>query len=88
MTYGSGSYMTTYFGVTPADAQASGLPAYQPDAGLRDVRGWVGALVHLSPRWSLGAGVVYLRLADEAARSPHHRLRRCLARDAHQPLVG
>jgi len=69
-TYGSGSYMTTYFGVTPADAQASGLPAYQSDAGIRDVRGWLVALVHLSPRWALGAGVLYSWLANEAARSP------------------
>lgn len=69
-TYGSGSYMTTYFGVTPADTLASGLPTYRPDAGFRDVRAWLSALVHLSPRWSLGAGVLYSRLADEAAQSP------------------
>jgi MipA family protein len=69
-TYGSGSYMNTYFGVTPADAQASGLGAYQADAGIRDVRGWLVALVHLSPRWTLGAGVGYSWLADEAGRSP------------------
>ncbi len=70
LTYGSRSYMTAYFGVTPADAQASGLGVYQPDAGIRDVRGWLVALVHLSPRWALGAGVLYSRLADDAARSP------------------
>jgi len=69
-TYGSGSYMNTYFGVTPADAQASGLGVYQADAGIRDVRGWLVALVHLSPRWTLGAGVGYSWLADEAGRSP------------------
>jgi len=69
-TYGSGSYMNTYFGVTPADAQASGLGAYQADAGIRDVRSWLVALVHLSPRWTIGAGVGYSWLADEAGRSP------------------
>jgi outer membrane scaffolding protein for murein synthesis (MipA/OmpV family) len=69
-TYGSGAYMTTYFGVTAADAQASGLSVYQPDAGIRDVRGWLVALVHLSPRWTVGAGAVYSWLADEAGRSP------------------
>lgn len=69
-TYGSGSYMDTYFGVTPADALASGLGVYQADAGVRDVRGWLVALVHLSPSWTLGAGVVYSWLADEAGRSP------------------
>jgi outer membrane protein len=69
-TYGSGSYMNTYFGVTPADAQASGLGVYQADAGIRDVRGWLVVLVHLSPRWIVGAGVGYSWLADEAGRSP------------------
>jgi outer membrane scaffolding protein for murein synthesis (MipA/OmpV family) len=69
-TYGSGSYMSTYFGVTPADAQASGLAVYEPDAGIRDVRGWLVALLHLSPNWTVGAGVIYSWLADEAGQSP------------------
>jgi outer membrane scaffolding protein for murein synthesis (MipA/OmpV family) len=69
-TYGSGSYMSTYFGVTPADFQASGLSVYQPDAGIRDVRGWLVALVHLSPNWTIGGGGFYSWLADEAGRSP------------------
>ena len=69
-TYGSGSYMDTYFGVTPADAQASGLGVYQAGAGIRDVRGWLVVLVHLSPRWTIGAGMVYSYLLDEAGRSP------------------
>jgi outer membrane protein len=69
-TYGSGSYMSAYFGVTPADAQASGLRTYQADAGIRDVRGWLVALLHLSPNWTIGAGIVYSRLADEAGDSP------------------
>ena len=70
VTYGSGSYMSAYFGVTPADAQASGLGVYHPDAGVRDVRGWLVALLHLSPNWSIGGGIFYSWLADEAGRSP------------------
>ncbi len=69
-TYGSGSYMSTQFSVTPADALASGLPVYQADAALRDARAWLLALLHLSKSWSVGGGVIYSRLADEAARSP------------------
>jgi outer membrane scaffolding protein for murein synthesis (MipA/OmpV family) len=69
-TYGSGSYMNTYFGLTPADTQASGLRTYQAEGGIRDVRAWLVALVHLSPRWTLGAGLIYSWLADEAGRSP------------------
>jgi len=69
-TYGSANYMDAYFGVTPRDSLASGLPIYVPGSGVRDVRGWAVALLHLSPQWQLGAGVMYSRLAGDAADSP------------------
>ena len=69
-TYGSSNYMDEYFGVTTSDALATGLPVYQAGAGVRDVRGWVAALLHLSPQWHLGAGVMYSRLVGDAADSP------------------
>lgn len=69
-TYGSGDYMNTYFGVGPIDALASGLPVYRASAGLRDVRGWTAALLHLSPHWHLTAGLLYARLLGPAADSP------------------
>jgi MipA family protein len=69
-TYGSSNYMDEYFGVTARDALATGLPVYQAGAGVRDVRGWVSALLHLSPQWHLGAGVMYSRLVGDAADSP------------------
>jgi outer membrane protein len=69
-TYGDGNYMDQYFGVTPNDSLASGLPIYVPGSGVRDVRGWAAALLHLSPQWHLGAGVMYSRLVGDAADSP------------------
>jgi len=69
-TYGSGNYMNEYFGVTPADSLASGLPVYVPGSGVRDVRGWAAAILHLSPQWHVGAGAMYLRLVGNAADSP------------------
>jgi len=69
-TYGSGNYMDEYFGVTPADSLASGLPVYAPGSGVRDVRGWAAAVLHLSPQWHLGAGAMYSRLVGNAADSP------------------
>ena len=70
VTYGSRSYMRNNFGITPADAAASGLPIYTPDDGVRDVRGWLVLLVHLSPKWTVGAMVVYSWIADEGGQSP------------------
>ena len=69
-TYGDSNYMDEYFGVTPNDSLASGLPIYVPGSGVRDVRGWAAALLHLSPQWHLGAGVMYSRLVGDAADSP------------------
>jgi outer membrane protein len=69
-TYGSGNYMEEYFGVTPADSLASGLPIYVPGSGVRDVRGWAVAMLQLSKHWHLGAGVMYSRLVGHAADSP------------------
>jgi MipA family protein len=69
-TYGDSNYMDEYFGVTPDDSLASGLPIYVPGSGVRDVRGWAAALLHLSPQWHLGAGVMYSRLVGDAADSP------------------
>ncbi len=70
VTYGSSQYMDEYFGVTPQDSLASGLPVYVPGSGVRDGRGWALALLHLSPQWHLGAGVMYSRLLGDAADSP------------------
>ncbi len=69
-TYGSDNYMHEYFGVTPADSLASGLPVYVPGSGLRDVRGWATAALSLSPQWHIVAGVMYSRLVGDAADSP------------------
>jgi outer membrane protein len=69
-TYGSGSYMDAYFGVTPADSLSSGLKPYEAGAGFRDARGWVTAMFHFNPQWHLGMGVMYSGLFDEAGNSP------------------
>lgn len=70
VTYADGNYMDTYFGVTPADSQASGLAPFSAGAGVRDARGWLVGMLHLSPRWHLGAGVLYSRLLGDAKDSP------------------
>lgn len=69
-TYASENYMDEYFGITASDSLASGLPVYTPRAGVRDARAWIVALVHLSPQWHIGTGVMYSRLVGNAADSP------------------
>ena len=69
-TWGDRNYMDEYFGVTPSDSLASGLPIHVPGSGVRDARAWTMALLHLSPQWHLGVSAMYLRLMGEAADSP------------------
>lgn len=69
-TYGSADYMDTYFSVTPAGAVASGLPAFGADAGFRDVRFTALVIQPLSEQWIVGAGLMYMRLLNDAADTP------------------
>jgi outer membrane protein len=69
-TYGSGDYMSTFFDVRSRDSAQSGLPAYDADAGFRDVRLTLGLLVPVTEHWLLGAGLMFMRLVGNAADSP------------------
>ncbi|MBD8892061.1 MipA/OmpV family protein [Labrenzia suaedae] len=68
----SGSYMDTYFGVTAAEAAASGgrLSAYNPDGGFKSV----GLETRISYDWTDDVRVHlqggYDRLIGDAAKSP------------------
>jgi len=46
-------YMRAFFGVTPAEAARSGLPAYRPDGGIRDAGAGITAGYQFSRRWGL-----------------------------------
>ncbi|MCF4166432.1 MipA/OmpV family protein [Zavarzinia compransoris] len=70
VSFASGDYMAETFGVTAADATASGLSAFQPDGGFRDIRIAPLAVLHLSENWRLGAVAGWRRLIGDAADSP------------------
>ncbi|MDB5693021.1 MAG: hypothetical protein JWO81_2084 [Alphaproteobacteria bacterium] len=63
-------YQRAYFGVTPAAALRTGLPAYAPRGGLYAV-GAETSLVHqFSPIWGMSAYAGYDRLIRDAGDSP------------------
>ena len=70
LTYGSGDYMDTYFGVNTKDSAKSGLGFFNPDDGFRDVRVPVMAIFSFSESLHLAGGVIYSRLLGDAADSP------------------
>jgi MipA family protein len=69
-TWGNADYTRTYFGVLPADAGLSGLPAYDPGAGFRDVGVGLTAGYYFDRHWGVigRAGATYL--VGDAADSP------------------
>jgi MipA family protein len=70
LTFGDDNYHRSYFGVTPAAAVATGLPAFDPDGGLQAVGATAGFLTQLGGRWGLSTYAKYDRLVDDAGRSP------------------
>jgi outer membrane scaffolding protein for murein synthesis (MipA/OmpV family) len=69
-TWADSDYMKSYFGVTAAQAGASGLAAYAPSSGFKDVGVGVNVVHPLGGNWSLVGLGGYSRLIGDAADSP------------------
>jgi MipA family protein len=63
-------YQRAYFGIAPADAAATGLPAYRPDGGLQAVGATAGVMYQLTPRVGVMGYAKYDRLVKDAGDSP------------------
>jgi MipA family protein len=68
--YADKKYMRAYFGVTPQEALRSGLDAYRPGAGIRDVGAGVTAGYQFNQRLGLIARAGANRYLDDAKDSP------------------
>jgi outer membrane protein len=68
--YGNGRYTQAWFGITAAQARASGLTEYSPGAGFTSA-GPIASLTYvLSPRWTLRAHLAENFLTAKASDSP------------------
>jgi outer membrane protein len=67
---GSSSFNQTYFGVTPANAVASGLPVYSPGGGVSNVYVWPALIWRFHPNWLGAVGGMYSRVTGDAGDSP------------------
>lgn len=70
LTAVNAEYMQSYFGVSPAQAAASGYRRFAPTAGIRDVRGNVALSYQLSREISLTGALSTVTLVGDAADSP------------------
>ncbi len=68
--FGNSEFTRTYFGVTGAEALASGLAAYAPTGGLYALGFEVGGYQALNRDWGVNATIRYDRLQGDAATSP------------------
>jgi outer membrane protein len=66
----SARYQRAYFGVSPAAALATGLPAYDPDGGIHALAAATGLQVSLGGPIGLFGYGRYERLVGDARRSP------------------
>ena len=66
----NGLNMRSYFGVPASASAASGKPAYEPGAGLRDVHFGVNFKHAMSKHWFVFGGAGASRLLGPAADSP------------------
>ena len=70
VTWSNNRYQDAWFGVSPAAAFASGLPAYNPGAGIQAYGAAASFLTRLGPRWGINTYAKYDRLVGDAADSP------------------
>jgi outer membrane scaffolding protein for murein synthesis (MipA/OmpV family) len=70
VTWSNNRYHDVWFGVTPANAVASGLPAYDPDGGIQAYGATASFLTQFGPHWGIYTYAKYDRLTGDAADSP------------------
>jgi MipA family protein len=70
MTWADGKSMQSYFGITPQQSAASGLPVYDAGSGIRTVQLGLLGSVELSKHWQIPWGITIHRLQGVAADSP------------------
>jgi outer membrane protein len=68
--WGDSDFTRAYFGVSPAAAAASGLPAYAPSSGFYAVGAIAGLTYKLGSNWGMRSYVGYDRLIRGAGDSP------------------
>ena len=68
--FADGGYMRQYFGVTGAEAAASGLDSFTPGSGFHSAGLGLRAVYELDRDWAIHGAIGYDRLISDAGRSP------------------
>ncbi|SDY83185.1 Outer membrane scaffolding protein for murein synthesis, MipA/OmpV family [Jannaschia faecimaris] len=68
--FGDSDYASTYFGVTAAEAGASGFTRFDASGGLLSAGVEFGAAYRINDNWGIDATINYDKLQNDAADSP------------------
>ena len=68
--WGDADFQRAYFGVTPAAAAATGLPAFRPASGFYAAGFMAGLTYKLGRNWGMRSYLGYDRLINDAGDSP------------------
>ena len=69
LSWASGDYNKTYFGISKSQAASSRYNEYDADAGLKDVGLHLNAMYEVDENWAVIGGLGYARLLGDAADS-------------------
>jgi len=70
VTFGSGQYMSHYFGVNATQAKQSGLSPFKASGGIKQVSFGVNATWFFHKAWFVNGAAAVNRLLNDAAQSP------------------
>lgn len=70
LVFADGARMQTFFGVTPAQSQASGLRVFSAGGGINDVAFGVNGTYQLTPKWLVFGVAKISEIVGDAANSP------------------
>lgn len=84
LTWASSDYQQAFFTITPEDAARSGLPAFQANAGIKDIGFSVAGRYKFNQHWRSSAIFQLKRLMGDAADSPIVSIRGA----RNQPFMG
>jgi outer membrane scaffolding protein for murein synthesis (MipA/OmpV family) len=69
-TWSNGPYQRSYFGVTPEESAAGGLPVYRPSSGFSDINLALNGETRFTEHWKLSGQWLAARLIGDDKRSP------------------
>jgi outer membrane protein len=69
-TWGDGTYVQTYYGITPGQAERSGYRPYTPGAGVVNTTVIAGLVYDVSTKWAINFAAGATRFEGDVQKSP------------------